>query len=410
MKRDGTTADAVQGVVPGEVLVPMSIDEACAALAELGAAGRASVFVGGGTKLSLGAPPSRLDAVVRTTGLARIVEYAPSDQVITVEAGLTLGALQERLARDRQRLSLDAPWPERATIGGIVATNSFGPLRARSGAIRDLILGVSLVRADGVLARSGGKVVKNVAGFDLPKLVCGSLGTLALIAVVTLRVHPLPEASAARVVRGLDAAAVVALASALRSAQLEPSALVARRDGPARPWELALRFEGFGAAVEQQVTRLDALAPGHVGDQDGPASAFAEHQRTREDARLRLKLAALPDALPAVERALAALAALHEGAELAWYPTLGLGFFSTVAAAGAAAEGEDETAIATAIAQARDDLRALGGSLTVEDAPASLWGSLATWSAPSALALHRAVKSRFDPGGLLAPGRFVEGI
>jgi glycolate oxidase FAD binding subunit len=243
-------------------------------------------------------------------------------------------------------------------------------------------------------------VVKNVAGFDLPKLACGSLGTLALIAVVTLRVHPLPEASVARVVRGLDAAGVVALASALRSAQLEPSALVARRT--ANAWEVALRFEGFGPAVEQQVARLEALAPGHASDDDGPASVFSRHQRAREDARLRVKLAALPNALPVVERALAALAKLHEGAELAWYPTLGLGFFSAVAVAG----GD----VAAAIGQARAELGAIGGSLTVEEAPASVRGVLATWSAPSALVLQRAVKARFDPAGLLAPGRFVEGL
>jgi len=371
----------VQGVSPSEILAPTSIDEARSALERLGRDRRSTVFVGGGTKLSLGSPPTRLDAVLRTTGLARVIEYAPSDQVITIEAGITLGALNERLAQDRQRLSLDAPWPARATIGGIIAANSFGPLRARSGSVRDLILGITLVRADGVLARSGGRVVKNVAGFDLPKLACGSLGTLALIAAVTLRVHPLPEATEVRIVRGLDAAGVVDLANRLRAAQLEPSALLARREGTS--FDVALRFEGFGPAVTQQITRLSAVCI-HLADDE--ISLFSRHRSDREEAHVRLKIAALPNALPAVARALASLAG-----QLAWYPTLGLGFFTA-----------PEVSVAALEAARRD----LPGTLTVEQGPSSP----APWSNPSALALHRAVKSRFDPEGLLAPGRFVGGI
>jgi glycolate oxidase FAD binding subunit len=372
-------------VTPTEVIAPTSIEEARSDLERLGRDKRATVFVGGGTKLSLGAPSTRLDCVLHTAGLARIVEYTPSDQVVTVEAGVTLGALQERLAHDRQRLSLDAPWAARATLGGIVATNSFGPLRARSGSVRDLILGVSIVRADGVLARGGGRVVKNVAGFDLPKLMCGSLGTLALIAVVTLRVHPLPEATEVRVVRRLDAAGVVSLAGKLREQQLEPSALLACRKGAV--WDVALRFEGFGPAVTQQRERLGAWCPSTADDD---VSLFLSHQTAREEARIRLKIAALPDALAAVERALAPL-----GGELAWYPTLGLGFLTLAEAS------------APSLEAARRELRSLGGTLTVEEAPTSL---VAAWSNPAALALHQAVKSRFDPDGLLAPGRFVGGI
>ncbi len=388
----------VQGITPREVIAPNSIEEARSALERLRRERRATVFVGGGTKLSLGAPPARLDAVLRTTGLARVVEYAPSDQVVTVEAGLTLGALQERLAQERQRLSLDAPWPARATLGGIIATNSYGPLRARHGSARDLVLGITLVRSDGVLARGGGRVVKNVAGFDLPKLACGSLGTLALIAAVTLRVHPLPEATEVRVVRGLDAAGVVALANTLRAAQLEPSALLARRAplGQGERWQVALRFEGFGAAVAQQLARLGASCE-HTPDEEG---LFGAHQAAREEARLRLRIAALPNALSAVERALAPLAGLERDVELAWYPTLGLGFLS--------ARGDAVTA--PALAKARQELLALGGTLTLEEAPASLLASVPSWSNPAALALHQAVKSRFDPEGLLAPGRFAGGI
>src|SRR5262249_7892182 len=149
--------------------------------------------VGGGTDLGLGAPPARLDAVLATSGLDRVVEHAPSDQIVVVEAGRTLGQLQSVLAEHGQRLALDPAMPGKKTIGGIVAADAFGPRRARFGSVRDLIIGVSFVRADGAAARGGGKVVKNVAGFDLPKLFVGSLGTLGLITTATFRLHPLPE-------------------------------------------------------------------------------------------------------------------------------------------------------------------------------------------------------------------------
>ena len=126
-----------------------------------------------------------------TERLERIVEHAPLDQIVIVEAGVRLASLQDALARSGQMLALDPPWAGRATIGGLVATNAFGPRRTRYGSIRDLIIGISIVRADGTEARGGGKVVKNVAGFDVPKLMVGSLGTLGLIATVNFRLHPL---------------------------------------------------------------------------------------------------------------------------------------------------------------------------------------------------------------------------
>lgn len=396
MSRAATAADAVQGLTPRTVYAPASLQEAGEVLASLSRAQQACVFVGGGTQLGLGAPPRRLDAVVRTERLARIVEYAPSDQVVTVEAGVTLGTLQAALAKERQRLSLDAPWPERATLGGILATNSFGPLRARYGAVRDLILGVTLVRSDGVLAKGGGKVVKNVAGFDLPKLACGSLGTLGLIAQATLRVHPLPERSEARLARGLGAEAVPGLVDAVRAAQLEPAALLATRAAPGR-WDVALRFEGFAAGLAQQLARLGELTAVEPCT-DAP---FEAHRAAREGAGLRLKLAALPTQLPQVEAALAGLLPLLPGAQLAWYPTLGLGFLSAPAPA---------ASVAAALAAARSAMQALRGTLTLETAPDAVRGQLEAWSAPPSLALQQAVKARFDPEGLLAPGRFVGGI
>ena len=367
---------------------PRSVSEAAQVLSALARDKQRVAFVGGGTELSLGAPPERIDATLRTRGLSRIVEYQPADMVMVVEAGVTLAALQQAAREHRQRLALDPPWPDRATIGGIVATSSFGPRRARYGAVRDLIIGVQMIRADGTVARGGGKVVKNVAGFDLPKLACGSLGTLGLIAGATFRLHPLPEMSQTVVVPGLSAADVVAIVARTRAAQLEPSALAALRGRSG--YDLALCFEGFGKGVQQQVARLRQLAPSARED-DG---IWASHDAVRTGGPLRVKVAALGTRLAEVDKALSPLAL-----DFVWYPTLGLGFASGTA------RGE----AASLVADARAQLTRRGGSLVVHAAPAGL--RVDAWGPPPAgFALMQRLKDNFDPGRRLNPGRFVGGL
>src|SRR6267142_1307253 len=229
-------------------LTPGSIDEAQSLLAE---GGRSVLFVGGETAIPPGPP---VDLELSTGRLDRVVEYEPADQVITAECGVTLAQLQGELGKHGQRLALDPPQPEKATLGGIIASNAFGPLRTRYGSVRDLIIGVSVVRADGTRAKGGGKVVKTVAGFDLPKLMCGSWGTLAFIATATFRVHPVPEATVTLRARGVDPMELVRKTRAL---QLEPAAMLAVRE--AAGWSVYLRFEGFGAGVRAQREKLKEL-------------------------------------------------------------------------------------------------------------------------------------------------------
>jgi glycolate oxidase FAD binding subunit len=187
-----------------------------------------------------------------TDGLARVLEHEAGDLTCTVEAGIRLSALQEALRAEGQRLSLDPPGDP--TVGACLARRLSGPLSHRYGTPRDLVLGVTLVLGDGTVASSGGKVVKNVAGYDLAKLVCGSAGRLALIARVSLRLHPLPAASATLVVETDDPAEVV---RALRLSQLQPSAL-----DVLHPGRVAVLFEGRAAAVEAQLEAARALVGG----------------------------------------------------------------------------------------------------------------------------------------------------
>src|SRR5271163_3191861 len=191
--RAATPADAVRGVQPRLVLEPADEQQLAAVLRLANDANLAVIPRGGGIKLSWGNPPTRADVILSTARLDKIIEHAWADLTVSVEAGCTIHKLQSALAQHGQRLALDPLRPEQATIGGVLSTNDSGPLRLRFGALRDLIIGITLALPDGTLAKSGGKVVKNVAGYDLPKLATGSLGTLGIITQAIFRLHPIPR-------------------------------------------------------------------------------------------------------------------------------------------------------------------------------------------------------------------------
>ena len=394
----------VLGVPAGQVVTPADLRETVAILRAGAARKTAFAFVGGGTELGFGNPPARVDTLVRTERLKRVVEYAPSDMVVTVEAGLTLAALQRALLPQRQRLALDAPLPERATIGGLLATGSFGPRRARYGRLRDLIVGISIVRADGEQVRGGGKVVKNVAGFDLPKLMVGSFGTLGMIVTATFRLHPLPES--ARWIRAgpLDAAQLRDIVVAVGARQLEPAAYLAERtDGR---YVLYALFEGFPSGVDEQVSALTELLAKRAIECSvaGENAVAAIDESARSRGELRLRISAPAACFEEVDRAaLDPLQRTLEACSLAVYPSLGIAF--------AAGKVADASATTEALVAARRFVEGLGGNLVLTEVPDSLeqvvdrFGTL-----PPSFGIMRRLKERFDPDRRLNPGRFAGGL
>jgi glycolate oxidase FAD binding subunit len=384
-------------------LEPRTAAEAAAAMAQAYAAGQRLGFAGGGTHAAPQADTP--DAVLSTLGLDRVVEYAAEDQTVTVEAGMTVAALGSVLAQSNQRLVLDVAQPERTTVGGAIASNAFGPRRMRYGSLKDMILGVALVRADGLPARAGGKVVKNVAGFDLSKLVVGSFGTLALVTSATLRVYPLPEKTRAVRARGLSAQATFALVLAIRARQLEPAAMLALRGPEDGRYTVDVLFEGFAAGTEAQMAALLELAAAsdlRAEEIDWSIAAETDRQ-VRCGGPLRLRCMARASELPEIDRVVIEplTRTLDEGAA-AVYPALGLTFV--------AGRTRDAAALAEKLLVARAELEGRGGSLVIEALPAGM-PRIDTWGTPPpSLPLMRQLKARFDPQGRLNPGCFVGGM
>src|SRR6266702_1186815 len=274
--RSATAADAVAGVQPKLVVDPGTEKELAEVLRLSNEAGLAVIPRGGGTKLRWGNPPSRADLILSTARLAEIIEHAWADLTVTVEAGCTIQRLQETLAQHGQRLALDPLWPEKATIGGVLSANDSGALRLRFGALRDLIIGATIALADGTLASSGGKVVKNVAGYDLPKLVTGALGTLGVITRAVFRLHPLPRSTRSLSIPTSHVDETQRFVHAVQDSRLAHAALQSRFSGETQPISDIL-FEGTEVGLAAQETQLQNLS-GLPSLSKTPASVWTARQ------------------------------------------------------------------------------------------------------------------------------------
>jgi glycolate oxidase FAD binding subunit len=401
--RTANSTDVVLGSRPELVLEPATEVELASVLRLANEAGLAVIPRGGGTKLGWGNPPARADLVLSTLRLDHIVEHAWADLTVTVEAGCTIGKLQERLAQHGQRLALDPLWPERATIGGVLSTNDSGALRLRFGALRDLIIGVTLALSDGTLARSGGKVVKNVAGYDLPKLATGALGTLGIVTRAVFRLHPLPQNTRTLSMGAGDTEQTEQLLLAVQDSKLAHTALQARLGSNQEPTADIL-FEGTAVGLKAQEARLRELAaPASVSE--SPSAVWNARQEllalSKTEKKALAKISTLPAKIAQTIRRIRNSAGANE-----------LGWNIVVQATGIGWLRLEGTADACdrALRELRGELEENAGSLAILERPPGL-GLHDAWGTPSdAFALMLAVKQQFDPRATLNPARFLGGL
>jgi glycolate oxidase FAD binding subunit len=281
----GSANSAFNVVEDIPLLEPDTAAELAAMLRRASDQRQSIVIRGAGTKMDWGRAPQRVDAILSTRRLNRLLAHAYGDLTATIEAGATLAEVNATLARRGQCLPLDPPFADRATIGGILATNDSGPLRHRFGTPRDLVIGVQLATTDGTLAKAGGQVVKNVAGYDLSKLVCGSFGSLAAIVSATFKLTPLPRASKTIVIEAPDVERLGQIVRDVMSSQLEPIAFDIHVSDVAR---LLLRFASLPNVVDAQIEQTLALAalkglgaPKRQGREGGCATAVTEDDAER---------------------------------------------------------------------------------------------------------------------------------
>ncbi len=416
----GTDADfarfAIDGVAPERVVRPASLSQVCRIMAMASARGVAVVPVGLGAHLGAGATPRRPFLALSLASLNVLVDHQPGNMTLTAQAGMTLARLQAATAGSGQWLPVDPPFPDQTSVGGLISANLSGPCRFSQGTVRDLLIGITVVRADGSVVKSGGRVVKNVAGYDLGKLYCGALGTLGVIVEASFKVRTLPQARAAARIRCPGPAAAQDLVERILTAPLEPLfiELAARVPAAGSGCVLAVGFGGASEDVADQAATLRSLADG-AGSleelaEEGADALMAElrDERAGSGALLRLK-ASLP-----TTRAADFIAALGEDGR-AGGPAMGVQAHVGNGVIHVRVEPPDEPPAQGSARAIVERLRAaaasFGGTLVVEHADPAIKPGLDLWGGGiEGLALMKRIKQTMDPGEVLSPGRFVGGI
>lgn len=365
---------------------------------------------GSGSKLSWGGIGKEVDLLVSTERLNRVIEHAVGDLTVTVEAGVKFSDLQEILLKTNQFLPLEPAYPQDATIGGMIATADSGSLRQRYGGVRDMLLGISLVRSDGQIAKAGGRVVKNVAGYDLMKLFTGSYGTLGILTEVTLRLYPLTQASASVVLTG-DMEAISSATKTLLASSLTPTAIdllsnkLVTQMHLGQGMGLIVRFQSITEAVKEQSARL--LEVGQKLGLQGNLSENVEEShlwqllpeqiwKVPQKPGIVCKIGVLPNAAVSTLNHLETLTS-----------STGLGLIHAGSGLGLL-RFDAEKVTAKIIGEMRSYCNSQKGFLTVLEAPIALKQKLDVWGYNgNALNIMRQIKQQFDPTNILSPNRFV---
>ena len=404
--RAGGPGDAIDECAPLLILEPPDVPTLADMLAWANKERLVVVPRGGSTKIAWGTTPSSVDIVLSTACLVSPIDHCAGDLTATVPAGATLAAVNQTLARERQWLALDPPFADRATIGGIVATNDSGPRRHRYGTPRDLIIGVEMALAGGRVSKAGGKVVKNVAGYDLARLLCGSFGSLAIITHATFKLAPAPPASTTVLVSAPQAGTLAELALAVAAAPLTPSAIEIEAPGA----RLLIRFETTEGAADRQAAATCALCAGRGVDAqilkaEAETTAWRDYERRLSPPQAAVaRLAVLPTQVGDVlEHVTRVAGKRHVNCVIGGRVALGV---LVIAVTGPSAE-----AVATTIDELRRNAWARGGSVVVRSAPADVKALVEVWGdVGDGWPIMQSVKMRFDPNRILNPGRGPGGL
>lgn len=398
---DATDQDDVDGVRPALVAFPASTEETSQVLRAAVSYGLTVVPRGRGTKLAWGRPPSLVDLVVDVSRMDRVLDHAPGDLVVVSQAGTRLSSLQEAVAGSGQRLAVDEMVPG-ASIGGTVATATSGPQRVLFGTVRDLLIGVTLVRADGVVAKAGGRVVKNVAGYDLGKLVTGSFGTLGVVTEAVFRLHPLPKARRFVTVPVDEVEEAHRLVQSVVHGQVVPSAVEIDWSAEGRG-TVAVLLEGTEGGVGSRTMTTLALLDGSTAEADEqPPPWWSTYPWTAGETGLKLTFAltGLPQVLSDCR-----VIAIENAVSLAVRGSAGAGVLYA-----ALPRDTDPEVVVRVVQRLRTTCTGFGGAAVIVDGPAAVKDSIDLWGSVPAIGLMRRIKDQFDPGHRLSPGRFVGGI